>query len=291
MKKIVLLFAGLVAIAASACQTKKQNPMETITKGKMEVVELQGFKLHVYRTLDALGDASFIVEGKDGLVTLEHPLFKENIAEFDAYIKALDKPIVKVIANYHTGGTADWHEHDLVMVKGMEEFEKSSVYAGMLGHFEQVFGEAIDVRAHKEAEEVAFGQKVNYAGVEFSFAHGASSDFPGASIVIGGQVYYTHWTPAKAHMSHLQIVSAAAIEAEIEETKKELASGCEVFVGSHGGRASKEDVAFKLTYLEKAKELREVCATASEWEEGMKNAFPGLAGEEGLSTLSAAIYQ
>lgn len=39
------------------------------TKGKFEVLDLKDFKMHVYYTNDALNDASYIVEGKNGLIT------------------------------------------------------------------------------------------------------------------------------------------------------------------------------------------------------------------------------
>ena len=60
-------------------------------KGRFEVHDLGTFKLHVYYTNDAMGDASYIIEGKETLVTLEQPLFRENVAEFDAYLSKLYK--------------------------------------------------------------------------------------------------------------------------------------------------------------------------------------------------------
>lgn len=93
MRTLCFTLATIVAIIVTSCAKNQKNPMEQIKKGEMEVVELDGFKLHIYRTLDALSDVSFIIEGKDGLVTLEHPLFKENISEFNAYINDLGKPV------------------------------------------------------------------------------------------------------------------------------------------------------------------------------------------------------
>ena len=89
------------------------------TKGRFEVHDLDNFKLHVYYTNDALGDASYIVEGKDALVTMEQPLFKDNVVEFDAYLSRLEKPVEKRITDYHVGGTGS---HDVVMAEGMPEF-------------------------------------------------------------------------------------------------------------------------------------------------------------------------
>ena len=56
------------------------------TKGTFETHDFDNFRLHVYHTNDALGDASYIVEGTQAVVTLEQPLFRENVAEYDAYL-------------------------------------------------------------------------------------------------------------------------------------------------------------------------------------------------------------
>lgn len=102
------------------------------TKGRFEVYDIDNFKLHVYYTNDALGDASYIVEGKDALVTMEQPLFKDNVVEFDAYLSRLEKPVEKRITDYHVGGTGS---HDVVMAEGMPEFTKGEIYGGMMQGF------------------------------------------------------------------------------------------------------------------------------------------------------------
>ena len=129
MKKIFLLLLVFVAVVA-----------EAQTKGNFEVLDLGSFKLHVYHTNDALGDASYIIEGKTGLVTLEQPLFKDNVSEFDAYVVSLNKPVQKIITDYHVGGTGN---HDVVMIEGMPDFVKGSVYSGMMQNFAKIFGDAI----------------------------------------------------------------------------------------------------------------------------------------------------
>ena len=96
MKKNILILLSLITFTAMAQ-----------TKGKFEVLDLKDFKLHVYYTNDALNDASYIVEGKNGLITLEQPLFKDNVAEFDAYVASLNKPVQTIITDYHVGGTGN----------------------------------------------------------------------------------------------------------------------------------------------------------------------------------------
>lgn len=258
------------------------------TKGRFEVHDLGNFKLHVYYTNDALGDASYIIEGKDALVTMEQPLFKDNVAEFDAYLSKLGKTVETRITDYHVGGTGN---HEVVMAEGMPQFTKGEIYGGMMKGFAQAFGEALTDMPTGKASEVAFGTTQTWAGVLFEFRHGATSDFPGASILIGGKAYYTHWTPAKAHVSHLQVSSPAAIDAEIAEAEKSLASGAELFIGGHGGAAKRDAVEFKIAYLKKMKEVLGNNQTAQAFMDDMKKAFPGLPGEAGLEELSKALYK
>ena len=277
MKKVLFILFNLLTVTAMAQ-----------TKGRFEVHDLGNCKLHVYYTNDALGDASYIIEGKDALVAMEQPLFKDNVAEFDTYLSNLKKPVEKRITDYHVGGTGN---HDVVMAEGMPEFTKGEMYGGMMQGFAQAFGDALTDMPTGKASEVAFGTTQTWAGVTFEFRPGASSDFPGASILIGGKAYYTHWTPAKAHASHLQISSPAAIDAEIAEAENSLASGAELFIGGHGGAARRDAVEFKIAYLKKMKELLAKNGTVQDFVDGMKKAYPGLPGEAGLADLGKALYK
>lgn len=256
-------------------------------KGHFEVHDFDRFRMHVYYTNDALGDASYIIEGSDALVTMEQPLFKENVAEFDAYLSGLGKPVAQRVTDYHVGGTGN---HDVVMAEGMPEFTKGTVYGGMMQGFAQAFGDALTEMPTGKTTEVAFGTTQTWAGVPFEFRRGAASDFPGASILIGGKVYYTHWTPAKAHVSHLQVSAPAAIDAEIAEAEKSLASGAELFIGGHGGAAGRDAVEFKIAYLRKMKELLNANKSAQSFVKAMKEAYPNLPGETGLEELGKALY-
>ena len=277
MKKVLFILFNLLTFTVMAQ-----------TKGRFELHNLADFTLHVYYTNDALGDASYIIEGKNALVTMEQPLFRDNVAEFDAYLSRLGKPVEKRITDYHVGGTGS---HDVVMAEGMPGFTKGEVYGGMMKGFAQAFGDAITAMPTGKVSEVAFGSTRTWAGVTFEFRHGAATDFPGASILIGGKVYYTHWTPAQTHVSHLQVSSPAAIDAEIAEAENSLASGATLFIGGHGGAAGRDAVEFKIAYLKQMKELLGANQTAQAFVAAMKAAYPGLPGEAGLEDVAKALYK
>ena len=277
MKKVLFILFNLLTITVMAQ-----------TKGRFEVHDLGNCKLHVYYTNDVMADASYIVEGKESLVTMEHPLFKDNVAEFNSYIEKIGKPIERIISDYHVGGTGD---HAQVMAEGMKAFSEGPIYGGMMKHFEQMWGDSMTEMPTGEVSEVSFGTTQTWAGVTFEFRRGASSDFPAASILIDGKAYYTHWTPAKAHVSHLQVSSPKAIDAEITEAENALASGAELFIGGHGGAAKRDAVEFKIAYLKKMKELFNSNPTPQAFVEAMKKAYPGLPGEAGLEDLGKVLYK
>lgn len=256
--------------------------------GRVEVYDMGDFKLHVYYTQDVMNDASYIVEGSDSVVTMEQPLFKVNVAEFNSYLDKVGKPVAKRITDYHVGGTGN---HEVLMMKGMPSFVKGPVYGGMMKGFEKAFGDSMTTLPTGMEDEVDFGTTQIYAGIPFEFRHGASTDFPAASILIGGKAYYTHWTPAKAHMSHLQLSSRAAVDAEIAEAERELNSGAILFIGGHGGATQKDSVEFKIEYLNTIKKLLETAKTANDFVAALNEAYPGLPGAEGLNDLAAALYK
>lgn len=290
MKKII--FSMMAAAMMVSCGNKTQQTAQTETEvqdslvGAFTSYDLDGFKLHVYNSNDVMYDASYIIEGKDSLVVMEYPLFKVNYAEFMDYIKKLGKPVAVDLTDYHPGGSGNL---PMTMPQGMPEVMKSPAFTGMMKGFDERFGDTMVSLPKQPNAEVPFGQDLQWAGIGFRFEPGAASDFPCASIIIGGQVYYTHWTPAETHVSPLQVGNVAAIDAELAEAKEALASGAKYFIGGHGGLAEKAQVEFKVAYLTKVKELREANADATKFSEALKAAYPELPGD--VDALAAALYK
>lgn len=287
MKKLTVAVAA--ALSLLAAQAQNTNAM----KGNFEKIDCGRFALHVYTTEDALADASFIFEGDKGLIILEAPLFKENIAEFAAYTACLGKPVERVVMNYHIGGVSGYGDDTLVMIEGMPEFETGAVYGGMIEGFKKAFGESADLAPHGKVSTVPRCGKQTWAGIDFVFTDGASSDFPASSIAVGGKVYYTHYVPSKAHFTALQINGADAIDATVAALKAAEASGCTVFIGEHGIPAvtDLDTVRFQIEYLGRLKEARRNCGGAAACIEAMKRAYPLLPNEDGLEAVVKTLYE
>ena len=158
MKKFMIIAAAALSLAAC---TKQKAQLPEMKVGQMTAYELDGFRLHVYNTNDVMGDASYIIEGKKGLVVMEYPLFKDNAAEFAEYITALEKPVVTDVTDYHLGGS---DKLPLTMPEGMPAFIEGPVYSGMMSGFAQAFGVTMVDLPTQKAAEVPFDATQEWAG-------------------------------------------------------------------------------------------------------------------------------
>ena len=277
MKKMILSLLALAATIGANAQN-------------VEVHDFKKFKVHVYTSAEAMGDVSILVEGKKELVMLEPQSFFKSIEEFNSYISKLDKPLVKVIANYHAGGLGQYENSKTVMVEPMVAFMQSPMAQGMLKNFAGAFKGAMDTKMVAPAATIPAVSKQKWAGVKFDFTAGAASDFPASSVNIGDKVYYTHFAPNRMHPSPMQLTSSEAVDAMLTELGNAKASGCELFVGSHGGVSTVADVEFLIDYLAKIKELKASNSDAMSFAKALKVAYPSLAGDENVEAIAANLY-
>lgn len=281
MKKIILI----LTIIAMATNINAQN--------KFDVKDFGSFKLHSYASADAMGDMTYIIEGKNSVVVLEPAAFFDNIKEFGEYVTRLNKPVEKVIANYHTAGFSAFDHSKFVMIEGMPEFVRGDIYKGMMDNFAAGFGNAIDVSDFVPESTVGINSSENWAGVEFKFFPGASSDFPAASVLIGAKVYYMHFTPvANMHMGPLQIINREAVDATLAELNHAKKTGVLTFIGGHGmGTSDINALDFQIQYLEKVKENLSKNNSADEFIAAMKSVYQNIAGEDDLLAVAANLYK
>lgn len=296
MKKLLAITMASLALvgcsgrkqAADTADSESTVAADSVAAGHFDVRDLNGFKLHIYLTDDQMGDASFIIEGADSLVTLEQPLFKVNAAAYDSYLASLGKPVAHRIADFHLGNTAD---ATILMPEGMPEVVKGPDYSGMMAHFAEVYGDSIEPLPTGETVEVPFGATVTLGGVPFTFLKGAANDFPGANILMGKDAVYSHWAPAKAHINTLYAADIAGVDARLAELEACLATGATLFVGGHGMPAGVDEVRFRIAYLNKVKELRASLPDAAAFAAALVEAYPSLPGEDGVEALAESLYK
>lgn len=295
MKKLLLMTFGALAIVSCSNQKKEANEEATVqaaqadsvVSGQFEVRDFDGFKLHIYLTEDQMGDASFIIEGTDSLITLEQPLFRVNAEAFDSYLASLGKPVAQRISDFHLGNTGD---ATILMPQGMPAVVNGPAYSGMMKHFAEEYGDSIVALPTGNTQEIPFGVELTFAGVPVKLLKGSSNDFPGANILIGKDVVYSHWAPDRSHINNLYAGNIAGVDARLAELEEILATGATTFVGGHGTPANADDVRFRIEYLKKIKELRASQPDADAFAGALITAYPNLPGEDGVVTLAESLY-
>lgn len=277
MKKILTIAAGVLVAAAASAQ-----------QGEFKTYEGNGFTLHVYNSNDVMADASYIVETKDGLVTMEEPLFKTGVADFQNYVGKLGKPVTARIVDYHEGGTG---ANPIVQPEGMPKFMHEGVYDAMMKGFQKSFDDKMVDLPTGNAEEVKFGSVKTINGIDYKFVKGPKNDFPAAGILVGKSFYLMHWAPAKAHMNSLQLACRDAVAEAFEGLLAARQYKAKYYLGSHGGVATPADLAFRIGYLKKISQLLSENKDAASFVKALQSAYPDLPGSEGLDALAANLYK
>lgn len=72
--------------------------------GEVWIYDVNGCRLHAWQTGDAMEDACFVLETPTGLVGIESPPFREDVATWKAYVTALGKPLTDVLLDAHPAG-------------------------------------------------------------------------------------------------------------------------------------------------------------------------------------------
>ena len=160
----------------------------------------------------------------------------------------------------------------------------------MMEEFKNRFGDDIVLISPGVSEEIDFGETKILDAIDFTFTQGPQTDFPAANIIIGHQVYYTHWAFAKAHPNAHLIKSEDSIAILIDEAKAALASNCPYFVGGHGGYADREMVDFFLGYLLTMQKALKECDTPEEFTTFLTKAYPNLPKRNQLESIAENLY-
>lgn len=251
---------------------------------KVTSYSLDGFTLHAYNSGDPLGDISFIVETPNTLVVVEPQAFLTNIKEFKEILLALGKPVSKTFAVFHAGGLSKENMENVIAPKALVSFCDSDAAKGMIGYFQQTFGDTADFDIPEFTNVVANDATVEVDGVAFRFVDGNK-------LMVGDQIYYQHFAPAAgSHPSFHYIANHNALTT----APGELAKGREAvyFIGSHApGVGQKKDYDFMMGYLATMSRVLEESSTAEAFVNGMEKAYPEAQGKENLETIAKNLFE
>lgn len=172
----------------------------------------------------------------------------------------------------------------------MPAFTNAALYDGMRGTSRRSSAMRSPIGRPGPTGEVEFDTTQQWAGIPFRFSRGASTDFPAASILIGGKVYYTHWAPAEAHANPLQISSPAPSPPRSPRPDGHSLRAPNSSSADTAERRTPMPLRFKIGYLECVERLLAANDTADEFARALRAAYPELPDEAAAAALAQALY-
>ena len=157
--------------------------------------------------------------------------------------------------------------------------------------FQQQYGDQLVDYPELADEEVPFGSTQQWAGVDIKFDKTIFGGMPGADILIGGKVFFSHSISGKAHAGARSIRSAADIDKQLGIADKLASTDAEYYVSGHGGLLAENPSNFMKEYYTTLKQKFQQSANAEAFIAAMKQAYPGLQGEEGLTQVAKNLYK
>ena len=289
MKNSLVIMMSLLPLfgIAQTSHDSSNDSARTISDPRFSVKEFNGFKLHSFVPQGKGADPSYVIEGTDSLVTLEQPLMRANGEAYDIYVAQLNKPMAKRIADFHLGNTGD---ATLTTPEGMPEAFNGEQYQEMMTRFAKQYGDAMVALPTGKMETVPFDKTLNFAGIPFTFLHASSNDFPGANILIGNEVVYSHFTPSKGHIRARSLSGKDGVQSRIDELKRVKDTGASWFIGGHGNPVTIDAIEFELDYLRKIQELLKTQPDAKTFANALIAAYPDLAGADNVPALAELLY-
>lgn len=250
----------------------------TLTKldtGEIALYDLGNIRLHAYQTNDPIDDEVFIVE-KDGRgFVIEYPCFRDNIAELEQYLDDAGIAVEGILAAYHMAGASFLAGTPVYATAEADAYGHAGGGKALIDNFAGVFGDVFD-SSIAEVTNVIEGDRLELAGIEMNIVRTPDAfdiEIPAINSV------YTHML---GHDCHSIVAGEAHADAVIAQLKAYQDAGIDLVLTSHYTPEDLKDVATKIAYLEKLKELASQSNDANDFKQKMQERYPEYAGENYL---------
>ncbi len=261
----------------------------SLENGEVTIMDCGKMRIHVYNTKDAIDDQVIILErpnliGKGGkAVVIELPCFRNSIEEMTRYIGESKLDVKGKLVAYHAAGGSFLPEVKSYMTESAHRYNTVGGGNGLIANFSGIFGEAFDASVIGDGERIGAGS-LEIAGIEMVIRPDNDAyevEIPEAKAV------YMHML---GHDCHSIVAGAGHADALIANLKGYLDRGFQVFLSSHYGPETREDVETKIRYLEDLKRIAAESTTADEFKARVNEACPGYSGANYLDMTAGFFF-
>ena len=256
--------------------------------GEVTIMDRGSVRIHVYSTKDALEDQVIILERPNRIlhggkgVAIELPCFRNSIEEMTRYLEDEKIEVEGKLVAYHAAGD---------FLPGVKSYMTESAHRyntvgggrGLIDNFSRIFGDGFDATVTEDGERIGAG-KLTVAGIEMIINPDNDAyevEIPEAKAV------YMHML---GHDCHSIVAGAGHADAIVQNLKGYLDRGFEVFLSSHYGPETRQDVETKIAYIEDLKAIAAGCITAQEFTEKVGSKYSDYSGANYLEMTAGFFF-
>ena len=258
--------------------------VKELEKGNVTTIEEGGVNIRVYNTRDAINDQVIVVDRDGRGVVIELPCFHDSIEEITGYLKAEGIAIEGKLVSYHAAGSSFLPEVKSYLTDSAVAYNTDGEGFQLISNFSGAFGAGFDSGTVNSGERLVAGKTV-IAGIELEIIPNADAYevyIPAAKAV------YVHML---GHDCHSIVAGPAHADAIISNLRGYLDRGTEIFLSSHYGPETRQDVETKIGYLEGLKSIASECGDAEGFKEKVKASYPGYSGLNYLDMTAGLFFR
>jgi hypothetical protein len=257
---------------------------EQLSKGKVTTIECGDLNVRVYSTNDAINDQVILLDRAGKGVVIELPGFRDSIEEMTAYIKGKDISIEGKLVSYHAAGSSFLPDVKSYMTDSSVAYNTDGEGAQLIKGFTGAFGSGFDSGTVNSGERIGAGT-IGIGGIELE-------------IIPNGDAFEVYIPAAKAvyvhmigHDCHSIVGSPAHADSIIRNLRGYLDRGTQIFLSSHYGPETREDVEAKIAYLQELKDIAAGSEDREDFKARVNAMFPGYSGSNYLDMTAGFLFR
>lgn len=256
---------------------------QTLEHGEVTVISRDGINVRVYTTKDAIDDQCIVIDRDGKGVVIELPCFDDNIAELTRYLEDQGIDVVAKLVSYHAAGSSFLPDVPSYLTDSAVEYNTHGEGYGLVTGFAKAFGEGFDAGIVNRGEHLEAG-KFDPAGFEMVIVPNGDAYEVEVPLI---RAVYMHML---GHDCHSIVAGPAHADAIIENLRRYLDEGYDLFLSAHYVPETREDVEAKIAYLEDLKSIAAGCGSAEGFTAAVNARYPGYSGANYLGMTAGLFF-
>ena len=140
--------------------------IKNLEYGVLRIYKKGDLELIVYDTKDPLSDEAIFIKNSDVFISIEAPLFKNNVKEINEYVNSINVKNQYILLANHVAVSNYLENAKLITLKNTKEALLNGEPKGLYNNFLNIFGNNINAKLREDYDIV--GNKLNIKGIELN---------------------------------------------------------------------------------------------------------------------------